>query len=101
MNDNARQWAQELTALRGRHGSPFAPDAEVHVISVSLRDVKDAKARQALLQVPTALTILPVQVRQLGEARRSALRDSPEFQQLRDSLMAEPVRAPLYVNYTE
>ena len=101
MDDNARRWAQELTALRGRDGSPFAPDAEIHVISVSLRDVKEAKTRQALLRVPTALTILPLQVRQLEEAGRSALRDSPEFQKLRDSLIAEPVRTPLYMELRE
>lgn len=96
MNDNARRWAQELTALRGRHDSPFAPDAEIHIISVSLRDLKDQQARQSLLQVPTALTILPLQVRQLEEAGRIALRESQEFQRLRASLLAGP--EPLYVN---
>jgi NTE family protein len=101
MSDNTRRWTQELTALRGRYGSPFAPDAEIHVISVSLRDVKDAKTRQSLLQVPTALTILPLQVRQLGEAGRVALRESPEFQRLRESLLAEPDRVPLYVKLEE
>jgi len=88
MHDHARRWAQELTALRDQAGSPFAPDAEIHVIGVSLRDVKHDKLRHALLQVPTALTILPLQVRQLEDAGRIALRESPEFQRLRDSLFA-------------
>jgi len=101
MNDNARRWTQELTALRGRHGSPFAPDAEIHVISVSLRDLKDEKTRQSLLQVPTALTILPLQVRQLEQAGRLVLRESPEFQRLRDGLVAEHVRASLDANLAE
>lgn len=101
MNDNARRWTQELTALRGTHGSPFAPDAEIHVISISLRDVKNAKASQALLQVPTALTILPLQVRQLQEAGRIALRQSPEFQQLRDSLRADSGGTPLHASLAE
>jgi NTE family protein len=101
MNDNVRRWAEELTAVRGKRGSPFAADAEIHVISVSLRDVKDAKTREALLQVPTALTILPIQVRQLEKAGRIALRESPEFQRLRDSLDAEPVRMPLIANSSE
>ncbi|MBC7860771.1 MAG: patatin-like phospholipase family protein, partial [Burkholderiaceae bacterium] len=87
MHDNARRWAQELTALRDQAGSPFAPDAEIHIISVSLHDVKHG-LRQTLLQVPTALTILPLQVRQLEQAGRIALRESPEFQRLRDSLLA-------------
>lgn len=74
--------------MRGTQGSPFAADAEIHVISVSLRDLKDEKTRNALLQVPTALTILPIQVRQLEEAGRAVLRESPQFQQLRDGLVA-------------
>lgn len=98
MNDDARRWTRELTALRGSYGSPFAPDAEIHVISVSLRDLKDVKMRKSLLYVPTALTILPLQVRQLEEAGRVALRESPEFQRLRESLLAEPASAPLYTS---
>lgn len=101
MDDNARRWAQELTAMRGRQGSPFAPDAEIHVISISLRDVKDDKMRQALLHVPTALTILPLQVRQLVEAGRLALRDSPEFQRLIESLSAEPAGSSIFANLRE
>lgn len=89
MNDNARRWTQELNALRGRQGSPFAPDAEIHVISVGLRDLKDERTRRSLLQVPTAFTILPLQVRQLEKAGRMVLRESPEFQRLREGLVAE------------
>jgi len=92
MDSNARRWTEELTALRGKQDSPFAPDAQIHVISVSLRDLKDSKLRDALLHVPTAFTILPMQVRQLERAGRTALRNSPQFQRLRDSLRAEPVQ---------
>ena len=90
MKDSARRWAYELNAVRGTQGSPFAADAEIHVISVNLRDLKDEKTRNALLQVPTALTILPIQVLQLEEAGRAVLRESPQFQQLRDGLVAPP-----------
>lgn len=86
MSDSAQRWRQELDALRGKTGSPFAADAEIYVISVSLRDLKDAATRSVLLQVPTALTIVPWQVKQLQEAGRAALRASPEFQRLRTSL---------------
>ncbi|MGZ8291598.1 MAG: patatin-like phospholipase family protein [Telluria sp.] len=86
MNDSFDRWRQELEAVRGKAGSPFAADADIHIISVSLRDVSDAQARSALLQVPTALTILPVQVDKLQEAGRAALRGSAEFQRLRASL---------------
>lgn len=95
MESNTRRWAEELTALRGKQDSPFASDAQIHVISISLRDLKDPKMQQTLLQVPTAFTILPIQVRQLEKAGRTALRESPEFQQLRESLKAAPVQAAL------
>jgi NTE family protein len=95
MDNNARRWTEELTVLRGRQDSPFAPDAQIHIISVSLRDLKDAKLRNRLLHVPTAFTILPIQVRQLVLAGRKALRDSAEFQRLRDSLHAERIQLAL------
>jgi NTE family protein len=91
MSDNAQRWRQELEAVRGKEGSPFAADADIHIISVSLRDLKDATARSKLLQVPTALTIVPWQVKQLQEAGRAALRASPEYQRLRASLPQPPV----------
>jgi NTE family protein len=93
--DAARHLAAELKAERGTEGSPFGPDAELYVISVSLRDVPDAEQRQQLLKVPTAFTILPLQVRQLREAGRRTLRASPEFQRLLRGLdrPAEPVLA--------
>jgi NTE family protein len=91
MSDNAQRWRQELEAVRGKEGSPFAADADIHIISVSLRDLKDATARSKLLQVPTALTIVPWQVKQLQDAGRAALRASPEYQRLRASLPQPPV----------
>ena len=64
------------------------------MVNVSLRDVQDA----SLLRVPTALTILPLQVRQLEAAGRQAMRESPEFQRLRLSLRgAESLAATLDV----
>jgi NTE family protein len=86
MSDNAQRWMQELAALRGGPESPFAPDAQIHVISVSLRDLRNVELRRRLLQVPTALTILPLQVRELRQAGREVMRESPEFQAVRHSL---------------
>lgn len=86
MSDDRERWHRELAEQRGTLGSPFAADAELHVITVSLHDVKDAALRDAVLTVPTAFTIDSEQVRQLIEAGREALRRSPEFQQLRRSL---------------
>jgi NTE family protein len=87
MNDVARRLSEELRAARNRPGGPFAADAELHVINVSLRDLDDAALRHALLRVPTALTIAPGQVHELRAAGRQALRESAGFQRLRGSLL--------------
>jgi NTE family protein len=88
VDDQARRLREELHAARGRPGSPFAADAELHVVNVSLRSVSDAVLRDSVLRVPTAFQILPVHVRDLQVAGRLALRDSAEFQRLRASLGA-------------
>ena len=93
VNDVARRMSEQLRADRTRPGSPFASDAEIHVINVSLRGLHDPEVRRTLMRVPTAFTILPIQVRQLQIAGRQALRESPEFQRLRRSLAAEPEMA--------
>lgn len=93
MSDNTTRWRQELEAARGQPDSPFAADAELYIISVSLRDVRDGVLRANLMQVPTALTILPWQVKQLQEGGRAALRAAPEYQRLRASL-GRPPAAP-------
>ncbi|MGM9491060.1 patatin-like phospholipase family protein [Ideonella sp. YS5] len=86
LNDDIRRWAEQLRKQRGAAGSPFAADAEIHVISVSLRDVPDEEERQLMLQVPTAFTITPADERRLQEAGRAALRASAEYQRLKASL---------------
>lgn len=86
MNDVARRLSEELQAARTLPGSPFASDAEIHVINLSLRDLEDPGLRHALLRVPTALTVLPEQVRDLRAAGRTALRESAAFERLRHSL---------------
>jgi NTE family protein len=88
MNDVAQRLSAELQAARRMPDSPFAADAEIHVIKVSLRDLQDPSLRHTLLRVPTALTILPGQVHDLTAAGRIALRESPAFQRLRQGLNA-------------
>ena len=86
VKDAARRAAEELRQARGREGSPFAPDAEIFVINIRLRDLPDEEERKTLLHVPTAFEILPGHSRQLQEAGRQMLRGSAEFQRLRRSL---------------
>ncbi|KAB8035787.1 patatin-like phospholipase family protein [Janthinobacterium aquaticum] len=78
LRDDLQRWSQELAALRGREGTPFAPDAEIHVIGVNLGDTGDP----TLAQIPTAFSIAPGDSRRLHAAGRQALRQSPQFQSL-------------------
>ena len=91
--DTARRLADELLADRGSDGSPFAADAQLHVINVSLRDVPEDLQREQLLQVRTAFSILPLQVRQLREAGRRTLRATPEYQALMHGLLRPASRS--------
>src|SRR6185295_11686739 len=74
LNDDAQRWRADLERTRGGAGSPFAADAEIHVISVSLHDIQDSKVRHSLLRVPTAFTVESSDVRDLETAGAAALR---------------------------
>lgn len=82
LEDDLRHWNAELKRHRGAPDSPFAADAEIHVISVSLRDVPNPEQRRLTLQVPTAFTIAPADVKLLQDAAHEALHRSPAFQRL-------------------
>jgi NTE family protein len=86
LNDDNRRWQEELLSTRGKPGSPFAADAELHIVSVSLHDVPDDKIRHSLLRVPTAFTIEASDVQALQKAGAAALRESPAFNRLKAGL---------------
>lgn len=86
LDDDLHRWNQELANQRGILGSPFADDAEIHVISVSLKDIPNPDQRQQALQTPTAFTIAPSNVKLLQEAARETLRQSIAFKRLKQSL---------------
>lgn len=86
LNEDVRRWSRELAQQRGTPGSPFAADAEIHVVTVNLRDAAEHPMQRSLLQVPTAFTIDPSDVKQLQQAGRQALRGSAQFQRLVQSL---------------
>jgi len=95
LNDDNRRWQAELMRTRGTPGSPFAADAELHIVSVSLHDVPDDEIRHSLLRVPTAFTIEARDVQELQKAGTEALRSSPAFKRLKESLerLDRPVHA--------
>lgn len=86
LNDDTRRWQEELRRTRGKPGSPFAADAELHIVSVSLHDVPDDKIRHSLLRVPTAFTIEAFDVQALQQAGAEALRGTPAFTRLKAGL---------------
>ena len=95
LRDITRQWRQALAAGSTGSTDAFAPDAEIHVIPVNLRDAPDDVARRRLLQVPTAFSIASEEVTDLIEAGGSVLRHSPEFRALVQSLQrhSQPLQA--------
>lgn len=94
LRDTTRQWQQALAAGSAGSTDVFAPDAEIHVIPVNLRDAPDDIARRRLLQVPTAFSITSEEVTDLVEAGGSVLRHSPEFRALVQSLLNPAPHVP-------
>jgi NTE family protein len=86
LNDDNLRWQEELMRTRGKPGSPFAADAELHIVSVSLHDVPDDKIRHSMLRVPTAFTIEAYDVQELQKAGAEALRATPAFRRLKEGL---------------
>ncbi len=86
LRDITDQWRKTLTTDPHSGGDVFAPNAEIHVVPVNLRDSPDDVARPRLLQIPTALSIEQHEVTDLIEAGGSVLRHSPEFRALVKSL---------------
>ncbi|MGJ7510292.1 patatin-like phospholipase family protein [Variovorax sp. GT1P44] len=95
VKDAVRRLEGELREARGRADSPFAADAEIYLVNVSLHDLKDSRLRQLLLDVPTAFEILPAHARELQAAGRQVLRENPEFQRLRRSLDSQSMAASI------
>lgn len=92
MDATVRRWTAEIK--RAEHGgnNPFAADAQIYGIHVSLRDVPDASERRASLQVPTALSISSADVRRLQTMGRLVLRESVPFQALLKTLDVQSSR---------
>ncbi len=86
LRDITEQWRKTLAVSPHSGGDVFAPNAEIHVVSVNLRDSPDDVARPRLLQIPTAFSIEQHEVTDLIEAGGSVLRHSPEFRALVKSL---------------
>ena len=85
LSDTVQTWRRELSG-QAQEDDPFAPDAQIHVINVNLRDAPEPLARRRLLQIPTAFSVPPDDVDNLIQAGRSILLASPDYQALVKSL---------------
>lgn len=97
LRDTIAQWRKELSVRVSDGSDPFAHDAQIHVVSVNLRDAPDARggmARSRLLQVPTAFSISSDEVTSLMQAGASVLRNSPDYRALMQSLPPPLQAAP-------
>ena len=90
LRDTVQAWRRELRETAAPDDDPFAPEAQIHVINVNLRDAPDLLERRLLLQIPTAFSVSRDDVTRLIEAGRHILRESPEFKALLKSLQTTP-----------
>jgi len=93
LQDVMQAWHKQVQSHGQAGGTDvFAPDAQIHVITVNLRDAP-AQHRSQLLRVATAFSIPDQEVSALIEAGRQVLLDSPEFKRLVQALNARIVPA--------
>ena len=82
LRQDVQRWSEELARVRGQPGSPFAADAELHAVVVSLDQVPDADTRRALLRLPTSFALSPEEVAALQQAAADVLKNSAAFRDL-------------------
>ncbi len=97
LKDTIDQWRQALKSRAPGLSESFAPNAQIHVVQLNLRDAPDEATRRRLLQVPTAFSISPDEVSDLIKAGGSVLHHSADLRELMASLGA-PVPQPVPVS---
>jgi NTE family protein len=80
------KWQQELRTKQRDSDSPFAPDAEIYFINVSLAEIADPDERASLMKIPTTLYLTEEQIDRLLLAASRLIRHSPDFQRLMKDL---------------
>ncbi len=90
VEDTGRQWNTLKKSLNPQLQAVLAPDAQLHVVPVSLRDAPGdlSVSRHHLLRIPTLFTVNRKDVDALIEAGRQTLRQNREYQALLRSLGA-------------
>ena len=82
VGESAKSWVKIWS-------KPDAP-VELYFLHLHFRQLQDARLRDALYLIPTALTLPPEQVDKLVATGENLLRSSPEFERLLRDLGASP-----------
>ncbi|HEY7533096.1 MAG TPA: patatin-like phospholipase family protein, partial [Nitrospiraceae bacterium] len=77
-----KEWQKELRDKPRGPDSPFAPDAKLYFINVSLGDVVDPDERLSLMKIPTSLYISDEQIDRLIRAASDLILRDADFQRL-------------------
>ena len=77
-------WKKEFE--QGDASSPFAKDAQIHVILINLRDIPSEEMREKLTRVPTTLQLPNDIVDELIVAGKQTLFSSPGYVSLMKEL---------------
>src|SRR5690606_29996879 len=95
--DTGRHWATLRKSLNPQLQALLAPDAQLHVVPVSLREAPAGLSvtRRHLLRIPTLFTVNRKDVDALIEAGRQTLRQNPEYQALLQGLGAQIPQPPV------
>lgn len=83
------KWRAQLRARPPDGSGPFAPDADIYLINVSLDAVADDQDRAYVMKIPTSLYLSDQQIDRLLLAASRLLRGSPEFQRLMTDLQRD------------
>lgn len=82
MRQAVKRAREELSKRPRPADSAFAEDADIYFINASLSEVVDPDERDALMKIPTGLSLTDEQIDRLLLAASRLIRDDPEFQRL-------------------
>lgn len=80
LRESAARWQAELREEAKRPGSIIAPDVEVHIIEINLRDAALLPGGDALVSAPTALALADDLVDRIRAYGYERFRSSPDTQ---------------------
>ena len=90
LHQSATLWSEQLKSIDSNTPNTiFAPDSQLHVVQVTLRETPDPQIRERVKNLATAFYLPRSQVDDLILAGKQTLRESPAFQKLLKSLQEQ------------